>query len=165
MASRVPKEIMSREVELGVVSFKPKDKFVKSVSVSTDELLLIVPQNHSLANKKIVSIKDLETENFIAHNAPSPYRKQVIDKFENYKTPLNISIEMPSLEAIKKLVEMGAGVALVPKLTAQNEITSGILKGLSVKEMRLKRRLHIVYRRNGVLTHAAKRFLKLVKEM
>ncbi len=165
VASRIPKEIMAREVELGVISFKPKDQFVKSIAVGVDELALIVSPRHQLAKQKTVSIKDLGIETFIAHNAPSPYRDQVIDKFEKHTTKLNISVEMPSLEAIKRLVELDAGVALVPKLTAQSEITSGQLVGLSVREMKFERKLNIVYRRNGVLSHASKVFLKLATEM
>jgi DNA-binding transcriptional LysR family regulator len=165
VASRIPKEVMAREVELGIISFKPNDNSVKSISVGTDELALIVSPNHSLANKSSVSVKELGVETFIAHNAPSPYRQKVIETFEKHNTRLNISVELPSLEAIKRLVEKGVGVALIPKLTAQTEIANGQLKALSVPEMKLERKLHIIYRRNSVLSHAAKVFLKLVKDM
>lgn len=165
VASRIPKEVMAREVELGIISFKPNDTSVKSIPVGTDELVLIVSPNHSLAGKSSVSVKELGVETFIAHNAPSPYRQKVIETFEKHATRLNISVELPSLEAIKRLVEKGVGVALVPKLTAQSEIASGQLKSLSVQEMKLERKLHLVYRRNSVLSHAAKVFLKLVKDM
>lgn len=165
VASRIPKEIMARDVEIGVISFKPMDRSVKSIPVGTDELVLIVARKHQLAKQKTVSVKDLGIESFIAHNAPSPYRDQVIEKFRKHKVVLNIAVEMPSLEAIKRLVELGVGVAFVPKLTAQNEIDSGQLVGLSVREMKLVRQLHIVHRRNGVLSHAAKVFLQLAREM
>jgi DNA-binding transcriptional LysR family regulator len=165
VASRIPKEIMAREVELGVISFSPKDKAVKSMPVGTDELVLVVAPEHALANKKSVSVKELGFESFIAHNAPSPYREMVINKFQKQNVSLNIAVEMPSLEAIKKLVALGAGVALVPKLSAQSEIENGQLIGLPVKEMKFLRQLHIVYRRSGVLSHAAKVFLQLIKEM
>ncbi len=165
VASRIPKEIMARDVEIGVISFKPTDRSVKSIPVGTDELVLIVARKHQLAKQKTVSVKDLGIESFIAHNAPSPYRDQVIEKFRKHKVVLNIAVEMPSLEAIKRLVELGVGVAFVPKLTAQNEIDSGQLVGLSVREMKLVRQLHIVHRRNGVLSHAAKVFLQLAREM
>ena len=165
VASRIPKEVMAREVELGIISFKPNDDSVKSISVGTDELVLIVAPNHSLAEKSSVSVKELGMETFIAHNAPSPYRQKVIETFEKYNTRLNISVELPSLEAIKRLVEKGVGVALIPKLTAQSEIFGGQVKALSVQEMKLERKLHIIYRRNSVLSHAAKVFLKLVKDM
>lgn len=164
VASRIPTEVMAREVELGVISFKTADESVKSMPVFQDELALIVAPSHPLANKKSVSVRELGLESFIAHNAPSPYREKVIETFEKYKTQLNISVELPSLEAIKRLVEAGTGIALVPKLTAEAEISSGRLMALSVNEMKLERKLHIIYRRNSELSHAAKVFLQLVKE-
>jgi Transcriptional regulator len=77
VASRIPKQITGREVELGVISFKPNDESLKSISVMNDQLLLIVAPGHRLAGKKSVSVKDLAGETFIAHNAPSPYRKRL----------------------------------------------------------------------------------------
>lgn len=165
VASRIPTEITAREVEIGIISFKPKDESVKSIPIFTDELVLVVSPQHSLAGKSTVSIKDLGTETFIAHNAQSPYREKVISAFDKYQVKLNISTELPSLEAIKKLVEKGVGVALVPKLTAQSEIDNGQLFGLSVKELKLERQLHFIYRRNSVLSHAAKVFLQMAKEI
>jgi DNA-binding transcriptional LysR family regulator len=163
VASRIPTEILAREVELGVISFTPNDPALRSIPVLTDGLTLITSPKHPFAGKKEVSVKDLGKETFVAHNAPSPYRKKVIDAFEKYKTRLNIGVELPSLEAIKRLVEQGAGIALVPKLTAQSEIESGRLAALNVKELKLERKLNIVYRRNSELSHAAQAFLKLAK--
>ncbi len=165
VASRIPKEITAREVELGVISFKPNDETLRSVPILTDELRLIVAPGHPLAGKSSVSVKELGNEIFIAHNAVSPYRRKVIETFERNKTTLNIAVELPSLEAIKKLVETGAGVALVPKLAAAGEIESGRLFGLSVAELKLERKLNIVYRKNSVLSHAAEAFLAVAKEM
>jgi Transcriptional regulator len=163
VASRIPTEILAREVELGVISFTPNDAALRSIPVLTDGLTLIMSPNHPFAGKREVSIKELGDETFIAHNAPSPYRKKVIDAFEKYKTRLNIGVELPSLEAIKKLVEQGVGIALVPRLTAQSEIAGGHLAALTVKELKLDRKLNIIYRRNSELSHAAQAFLKLAK--
>ena len=165
VASRIPEQITAREVELGVISFKPTDASLRSVSVLNDELLLIVAPGHRLAGHSTVSIRDLADETFIAHNAISPYRKRVIESFDKYDTRLNISVELPSLEAIKRLVESGVGVALVPKLTAKAEIANGQLAGMSVKEMKLERKLNIIYRKNSVLSHASQEFLKIAREM
>jgi DNA-binding transcriptional LysR family regulator len=164
VASRIPTEVMNREVELGIISFKPNDNSVKSFPVTSDELTMIVSPNHMLANKTSVSIKELGIESFIAHNAVSPYREQVIEAFEKHETPLNISVELPSLEAIKRLVKMDVGVALVPKITAQAEIDNGTLIGISVRELKLERKLHLIYKRNSVLSHAAKVFLQVAKD-
>src|SRR2546425_306938 len=165
LASRIASEVLGRETEIGVVSFKPNDPTVAAVPVLMDELALIVPPNHPLAGKTIVSVRELGAESFIAHNVPSPYRERVIRTFEKYKTPLNISMELPTLEAIKRFVERGMGVALVPRLTAQAEIARGQVAALTVREMKLERRLHLVYRKGATLSHAARAFLRVAREL
>jgi DNA-binding transcriptional LysR family regulator len=163
LASRIPGEILGRDVEIGVVSFQPNDQAIKSVPIAMDELALIVAPDHPLAAKKIVSVRELGAESFIAHNVPSPYREKVVKTFEKQRTPLNISMEMPTLEAIKRLVEKGLGVALIPRLAAQTEIARKQLAGISVKEMRLERRVYLIYRKGATLSHAAKAFLTVAR--
>ena len=63
VASRIPTEITAREVELGVVSFKPSDESLQSVPMLIDELLLIVSPAHPLADRPSVSVSDLATKN------------------------------------------------------------------------------------------------------
>ena len=104
---------LGRGVEIGVVSFRPADQAITSIPVIMDELALIVAPGHPLAAKETVSVRELGAESFIAHNVASPYRERVVHTFAKHKTPLNISMEMPTLEAIKRLVEREMGVALV----------------------------------------------------
>jgi DNA-binding transcriptional LysR family regulator len=165
LASRIPSEILGRGVEIGVVSYKPNDAAISSIPVLMDELALIVAPDHPLAGKQIVSVRELGAESFIAHNVPSPYRERVVRTFEKYKTPLNISIEMPTLESIKLFVAQGMGVALVPRLAAQPEIARGDLAALTVREMRLERRLYLVHRKGATLSHAARAFLRVAKSV
>jgi len=164
LASRISSEILARETEIGIVSFKPNDPAITAVAVLTDELALIVPPDHPLAARKVVSVRELGAESFVAHNVPSPYRERVVRTFEKYRTPLNISLEMPTLEAIKRFVEGGMGVALVPRLTAQVEIARGQVAALAVREMKLERKLYLVYRKGATLSHAARAFLRVAKE-
>ena len=165
LASRISSEILARETEIGIVSFKSNDAAITSVAVLTDELALIVPLNHPLAGKKVVSVRELGAESFVAHNVPSPYRERVVRTFEKYRTPLNISLEMPTLEAIKRFVEGGMGVALVPRLTAQAEIARGQVAALAVREMKLERKLYLIYRKGATLSHAARAFLRVAREL
>ncbi len=164
LASRIPSEIIGRGVEIGIVTFKPNDPAIKSVPLAADEIALIVAPTHPLAAKQTVSVRELGAEAFIAHNVPSPYREKVIRTFEKNRTPLNISMEMPTIESIKRLVEQGMGVALVPRLAAQIEIDRKQLAGLVVKEMKLERRLHLIYRKGATLSHAAKAFLRVARD-
>lgn len=161
--SQIPTEVLNRDVEMGVTSYRPKNPGLRSVTIATDELALIVAPDHPLATATETSIKQLGVESFLAHNVRSPYRERVIEAFEKNRTPLNIVCELPTLSAIKRLVERGVGVALMPKLAAENEIARGQVVALTVKEMRLERKIHLVYREGSQLSHAARAFLKSAK--
>jgi DNA-binding transcriptional LysR family regulator len=163
LASRIPDDVLMHSVEIGVLSFKPDDPQVQSVVVYRDELSLVVNPKHPLAGAGEVSIRQLGTQNFIAHNIPSPQRQKVIQTFRRHKTPLQMGVELPSLEAIKRFVEMGNGVALVPGLTVEKELASGALVHVRIKELQIERKLRLVYRRQASLSHAALAFLRVVE--
>ena len=163
LASRISDEVLQHSVEIGVLSFRPDDEQLRSVVVYRDELDFVVNPRHPLAKEDEVSIRQLGAQNFIAHNISSPQRQKVIDAFRRHKTPLQIGVELPSLEAIKRFVEMGNGVALVPGLTVRTELQSGSLVRVRVKELQLERKLRLVYRRQASLSHAAMEFLKIVE--
>jgi len=163
LASRIPDEVLMHSVEIGVLSFRPEDAQVQSVVVYRDELSLVVNPRHPLARAAEVSIRDLGSQNFVAHNIPSPQRQKVIQAFRRHKTPLQMGVELPSLEAIKRFVEMGNGVALVPGLTVKHELSSGALVRVRIKELQFERKLRLVYRRQASLSHAAVAFLKVVE--
>ncbi len=163
LASRIPDEILMHAVEIGVLSFKPDDPQLQSIVVYRDQLSLVVNPRHPLARAQEVSIRQLGEQNFIAHNIPSPQRQKVIQTFRRHRTPLTMSVELPSLEAIKRFVEMGNGVALVPGLTVKNELASGSLVRIHVPELGTERKLRLVYRKHASLSHAAVAFLKIVE--
>jgi DNA-binding transcriptional LysR family regulator len=164
LASQIPGELGQRLVEIGIMSYQPPEQF-ESIVVYRDDLAFVVNPRHPLAHEKRVSIRDLGAENFIAHNVPSPLRRKVIAAFKAHDTPLNMCVELPSLEAIKRFVAMGNGVALVPGLTVRPELDSGQLVKIPVTELRFDRMLRLVHRRGANLSHAAAAFLKVVRAM
>ncbi len=165
LASRMSEELMRHAVEFGVISYRPDDPQVRSIMVYRDELVFCLHPRHPLARLKEVSIHQLAAENFIAHNIPSPLRQKVVQAFQRHRTPLNMGVELPSLEAIKRFVAMGNGVALLPGLTARPEIERGELVRLRVPELVFEHRLRLVHRRHATLPHAAVAFLKVVESM
>jgi DNA-binding transcriptional LysR family regulator len=162
-ASRIPEHVLDRTVELGILSFRPEGEQFRSIAVYTDELTFVVSPRHPLAREKRVAIADLGAENFIAHNVPSPLRRQVIAAFASHKTPLNMGVELPSLEAVKRFVAMGNGVAFVPGLTVEHELASGELVKVPVEALSFPRHLRLLHRKRAALSHAAVAFLKVVR--
>jgi DNA-binding transcriptional LysR family regulator len=163
LASRIADEVLSHSVELGVLSFRPEDPQVHSTVVYRDELVCVVSPAHALAPAGKASINRIGRETFIAHNVPSPMRQKVIVAFQRHKTPLQMGVELPSLEAIKRFVQLGNGVALVPRLTVESELATGTLVAIAVPELQMERKLRIVYRRQAALSHAAREFLRVVE--
>ena len=165
LASHIPDELNLRSFELGVISFRPDPEQFRTIAVYGDTLDFIVSPHHPLAGLPRVSINDLGNENFIAHNVASPLRRKVIETFQRYRTPLNMGIELPTIEAIKRFVAMGNGVALVPHISVARELEMGELKRIPVDELEVKRVLRLVYRRQASLSYAAKAFLRTLRRL
>ncbi len=161
LASRIAAEVRNRNAEMGIVTFRVEDPELRSVIVYRDELALVVPPRHPLAHLKQAGIRQLGAEMFVAHNVPSPYRAKVLETFSKRKVPLNMDVELPSIEAIKKFVAAGNGVALLPLITVADEIKRGDLVHVPVPELRFERKLRIVYRRNVALSHAGRAFFAI----
>jgi DNA-binding transcriptional LysR family regulator len=163
LASSIAAQIANHTVELGVLSFRPENAELQSIVVFRDELVLVVPPGHPLAGARSASIRQLGAESFVAHNVVSPYRLKVLEAFKRHKTPLNMDVEMPTIEAIKRFVAAGNGVALVPHISVEPELGRGELVCIPVRELKLERKLRIVYRKGGQLSHAARAFLKVAQ--
>lgn len=159
MASRVANEVLNRNAEMGVLTFRPEQVELRSVVVYRDELAFVVPRKHPLAGARQVRIRQLGAEMFVAHNVPSPYRAKVLETFARKKVPLHMDVELPSIEAIKKFVAAGNGVALLPLITVETEIARGDLVHVPAPELRFERKLRVIFRKNAALSHAARAFL------
>lgn len=165
LASRIPDELSLRTFELGVISFRPDPAQFRTIAVYADSLAFIVSPKHPLASERRVSISDLGKEVFIAHNVASPLRRKVIETFQRYRTPLNMEIELPTIEAIKRFVAMGNGVALVPHLSVARELETGDLVRIPVDELEVRRVLRLVHRRQATLSYAARAFLRTLRDL
>lgn len=161
LGSHIPDDLLRHTVEMGVLSYDPQEPRLRSIVVYLDELIFVVPPTHPLAAEKQVSIRQLGAEVFVAHIVSSPYREKVIEAFHRHKTPLHMDIELPTLQAITRFVSMGNGVALVPEISVENELARGELVSIQVRELRLHRKLRLVYRKEAPLTHAGRAFLQV----
>ncbi len=162
-ASNIPNELLSYNIDIGVLTFRPKQTELQSVSVATDSLVLVVAPGHPLATRKEVSVSELGLESFVAHDVVSPYRRKVIETFQQYKTPLNIVLELPSIEAIKRFVEMQQGIGILPRLSVEAELDRGQLVAVPIQEIKLERKIRLTFRKKAQLSHAARAFLQIAR--
>src|SRR2546430_321656 len=163
-SSKIPSQLLDGELELGVISYDPGDDRVISQVIYTDRLALVVSPQHRFAGRGEVSITELDMETFIAHNVLSPYREYVLREFQRHKVPLNMDVEMPTVETIRKLVQANQGVAFMPRMCVGPEIEHGTLRAVKVNELHVERKIRLVYPARRALSHAAKAFLEVIQQ-
>jgi DNA-binding transcriptional LysR family regulator len=162
LSSKLPNELLDGNLELGVISYDPGDERIKSKVIYSDALAFVVSPKHRLAHRKTVSLTELGTETFIAHNVVSPYREVVVRAFQSHQVPLRMEVEMPTIETIRKLVQNNVGVAFLPRMCVVQEIEQKLLCEVRVKEMHMERKIRLIYPTRRGLSHAAKAFLEVV---
>ena len=162
LARHIPQQLLKWSLDLGVLSYRPAEPQLAAVVGYEDRLSFIVYPTHPLARRRQVAIHELGEEIFAAHNVWSPYRERVLRTFAKHQVPLHMDVELPTVESIKKFVQMKQAVALVPRMCIEEELAKGVVVEVEIPELRIARKLRVVYRRGEPLSHAARAFLQLV---
>lgn len=166
----VPKEILNYQLDVGVISYVPEERELAAIEFFRDSLALIVWPGHRLCRRQSarkapreVDISELGGETFVAHIVESPYRQRVVQMFAKNHVPLNMHVELPTIESIKRFVAMKKGVAIIPRMCAEHELERGDLCELRLKQMHIERRLYLVYRQDRALSAAARELVTVIR--
>ena len=163
-ARQIAVEVQQGSLDFGALTFRPSEAGLLEVVVGSDELVLLVPPSHALAKRTQVTMEEVAAEPVVAHNDPSPARERVLRLFEERHIPLKLVIALPSLDGIKRAVELKLGVAMLPRRCAITEIASGRLVALPVVGVSRKRQVMLVCRKSH-RSHAANAFLEVAQGM
>ncbi len=163
VSEHLPREVFDRNVDFALMALEPGDRDIESFPVLKDELILIMSPKHHLAGRLAVKIKDLGKETFIAHNVKAGSRVKVIEAFARNHTPLNIGLELATIETIKRFVQKRIGLAFVPRMCVREELERGTLATAPVQGLTYNRTLWAAHRRGASFSPAANAFLKLLK--
>ena len=155
--------VLERSLDFGILSFPPAEADLDSIQIGEDELVMLVHPKHALASRQQVTMGEFARESVIAHNEASPARDRVLRLFEQKHEALNIQIALPSLDGIKRAVEMNLGVALLPRRCALAELSRGTLAAVHVAQVRLPRHLRLIYRAGNQRSHACGAFLDVAR--
>jgi DNA-binding transcriptional LysR family regulator len=162
-ARQIAVEVQQGSLDFGALTFRPSESGLLEVAIGSDELVLLVPPSHPLASRRQVTMEDVAAQPVVAHNDPSPARERVLRLFEERRVPLNMAIALPSLDGIKRAVELKLGVAMLPRRCAITEIASGRLVAIPVAGVSRKRQVMLVCRK-AHRSHAANAFLQVAQD-
>src|SRR6185503_19976577 len=162
-ARQIAVEVQQGSLDFGALTFRPSESGLLELSVGSDELVLLVPPAHPLATRRQVTMEDVAGQPVVAHNDPSPARESVLRVFAERRVALNMAIALPSLDGIKRAVELKLGVAMLPRRCAITEIANGRLVAIPVAGVSRKRQVMLVCRR-AHRSHAADAFLDVAQD-
>ena len=159
----VEKKILINEVDAGIVEGIAESNELRQIPLMTDELVLICGKNHRLAKSGRISFSQLEEETFISREKGSYERNQFEELARNKGISLNRSWSCTNTEAIKNAVISGRGIAVMSTMVIKNELDSGKVVPLKLKELPFRRMIHLVCHKNKYLTPMLSEFIEICK--
>jgi DNA-binding transcriptional LysR family regulator len=161
--SRVVEAVMENSADFGLTQLPVEEKRLQVVSIYHDEVRLIVPAGHRLAEKKTAVAEDL-VDDFLLLPKQGKTRSRLNEWLELVEDQIQISMELDSTEMMKRFVMAGLGLSFLAASNCREEITAGKLRALSLSPEPMIRRLGLIYRKDKALSKAALGFIQVVQE-
>lgn len=162
--TRVVRDVMNGTVELGVLAF-PEPKRGLTITPMPDNLLvLIAPPDHKFASRKKVKVTELDGEDFVHFERDVPTRKAMDKIFKANGVEVRKVAEFDNIETIKRAVEVGFGLAIVPEPTVIEARKAGTIAVIELAEKYWIRSVGVIHRSDRNLSLAAKKFLQLLEQ-
>ena len=163
-----PDDVYSRllndEADLGIVSFPKEGGEIGSIPWQEQEMVLVVPPEHRLAGRESIHIAELNEEDYVAFTSELRIRRKLDRWIKDAKVSVNVVHEFDNTENIKRAVEIGSGVAILPEPTLRREVDAGLLCSVMLEDVNWFRPLGIVHKRNKTLSTAAEKLVELLHE-
>jgi DNA-binding transcriptional LysR family regulator len=160
--TRVVRDVLNGTVELGVVAFPEPRRGLTIVEMQSDRLVLICSPEHELAKKGKIKAKELNGRDFVLFERDIPTRKATDKILKAIGIEVKKVAEFDNIETIKRAVEVGFGVAIVPHLSVADEEKNNQLAVIKLAEKEWVRPVGVIYRSDRNLSLAAKKFVQLL---
>jgi len=158
---RVVEAVMENAADFGLTQLPVEEKRIQVVNIYHDEIRLIVPAQHSLADRKAVLPQDL-VQHFLILPKQGKTRTRLNEWLEPVADDIRVSMELDSTEMMKRFVMAGLGATFLAVSNCGEEMAAGKLRAISLAPERMIRRLGLIYRKDKALSKAALGFIQVV---
>jgi DNA-binding transcriptional LysR family regulator len=162
-ATRVYEDCLKGAVDLGIVTYPRPRKGLRIISLPADRLILICSPEHPFARRRHIDIRRLDSENFVAFEKDIPSRNAIDKILQEHGVRVRVVTEFDNIETIKRSVEIGAGVSVVPLLSVQREVQAGSLMQLRFTRQNFFRPLGIIVKSKHALSPAAEKLIEMLQ--
>lgn len=161
--NKIYDHVINGQVDLGVVAFPQKHPQIGIIPIREDQLVLACQPDHPLAALKKISLSKLEGQTMVVFERDIPTRRAIDQLLRSRRITVTYAGEFDNIETIKRAVEIGQGVAIVPLPSVQHEVEHGSLKAIRFTDEVPPRPLGIIHKRGRQLSPASARFVELLQ--
>jgi LysR family transcriptional regulator, transcriptional activator of the cysJI operon len=162
--ARVYEDCLKGLIDIGIVPFPRPRKGIEVIPLSADRLIMICSPEHPFAERRHMDIRMLNGQDFVAFEKGMPTRTAIDKIFKKHEVEVRVVMEFDNIETVKRSVEIGAGMSIVPLLTVQREVEAGTLVQIYFTRQHFFRPLGIIVKNLGGLSPAARRFIEMLQE-
>ena len=155
--------VLSGEADLGLVSFPRPSRELERFPWREEPMVLVCPPGHRLAGAPSVALEQIDGENYVAFDSDLMIRREMDRWLRRRRVHVKVVMEFDNIEAIKRGIEVGAGVALLPEPTIEAERDRGSLAVVRLEGEPLARPLGVIHRRGRKLSPAMVSFIDFLK--
>ena len=160
----VYERVLNDKADFGLVSFPKDGGDVSCIPWQEHRMVAVVSPDHRLSNRSEVSVADLNGEPFVAFTPELTIRRKIDRWLKKAGVSINIVHAFDNIENIKRAVEVGSGLAILPEPTVAREVAIGALHVLKPVGVDWCRPLGIIHRRNKSLTSVADKFVEILHD-
>jgi DNA-binding transcriptional LysR family regulator len=161
--ARVYEYCLQGAVDMGIVTYPESRQGLQIMPLPADKLVLICAPDHLFARRHQIDIRKLNGQNYIAFEKGMASQRALDRIFREHDIQVRVIMEFDNIETIKRSVEIGAGVSIVPLLSVQKEVQSGALAQVNFAQKTFYRQLGIIVRKRQLLSPAARKFIDLLQ--
>lgn len=161
-ASKIYQDVINGSIDLGIVAYSNNRPQIRSIPFREDELVLICSLDHPFSQHESISLKKIASQPFVTFQEDIPTRKALDDILKRHGVSVIVKAEFDNIELIKRAVEIGLGISVVPSMTVKSEIQAGLLKALSLSEGPFMRPIAVLYRSGRSLPPGVKKFMAVL---
>ncbi|MBA2334994.1 MAG: LysR family transcriptional regulator [Pyrinomonadaceae bacterium] len=161
--TKVVRDVLNGSVELGVLAFPEPRRGLTIQQMPANRLVLVCPPDHNFAKRSQVKTKDLNGLNFVLFERDTPTRKATDKILKAHGVDVKKVAEFDNIETIKRAVQVGFGLAILPLPSVEDEVRSGRLAVIKLAEKEWVRPVGVIYRSDRNLSLAAKKFVQLLE--
>jgi DNA-binding transcriptional LysR family regulator len=169
--NEIIKQLYDGSLDFGVISFptlnlsKEQLLEVDIIPWKDEEMVLVAPTDHPLSSIDSVSTKQLNGLDLISFDSNLNIAHTISDFLAQNGVVMRLKQRFDNVEAIKRAVESGEGVAILPAPTLNREVELGILKAIPFVDASIIRPLGIIYKKGQLVNNAMQQFIELLMEI